>query len=180
VFILAFDLATRSGLAYGPSDGTPKTEAVILKDDESVIWTAHVHGGRWLRDSIKRVEVFGTKVDVIAIEAPLPTGAHRSANAAALATGLVAVFCDNADRLSIPIYFCHTKTVAGHFTGVSVYNDREKKKAATLARAKQLGWLPPDSKDKDKADALAVWSYAAHRWGGRRPQRLEMFGQGAL
>lgn len=178
MYILAFDLATRSGLAYGPSGGTPQSEAVILKDKDSVIWTAHVHGGRWLRDSIERAEVLGDKVGAIAIEAPMPSGAFRSQNAAGLATGLVAVFCDNADRLGIPIYFCHTKTVAGHFTGVSVYNDREKKKEATLARAVQLGWLPPESRDFDKADALAVFSYAAHRYGGRKERSLQMFGGG--
>lgn len=179
MLILAFDLATRSALAWGPSEGTPKSEAVLLKDKESWVWTAHVHGGRWLRDSIERIEAFGDKVSAIAIEAPMPSGGFKSQNAAAIATGLVAVFCDNADRLGIPIYFCHTRTVSGHFTGITSHGNRDRKKAATLAQAISLGWLPADSKDFDKADAIAVWSYAAHKYGKRRPRTLQLFGQGA-
>jgi hypothetical protein len=157
----------------------PHTEAVILKDKDSPIWTAHVHGGLWLQDSIDKFTGAGMRPGCIAIEAPMPGGAFKSQNAAGLATGLVAVFCYVARANELPIYFCHTRTVSGHFTGVTDHGGRDRKKAATLARAKELGWLPHESRDEDKADSLAVWSYAAHRWGGRRPQRLEMFGQGA-
>lgn len=52
--------------------------------------------------------------------------------------------------------------------------DRAATKAMVIARARQLGYLPRDCFDDDRADVAAIFDYASHLWG-RKNTNFEMF-----
>lgn len=178
MLVYGIDAAVRTGLCIGRSDRPGvRTEAVRLKRPDDHYTVAWWNAGFLLRDRFVL-----EKPDLVAIEAPLTPNAHRSADAIILQWGIVAVMTFVCKAYDVRWEFVNSLTVARHFVGCGDWTKanggRKGKKAATLKRAKLLGYLPQDSRDEDVADAIAVFDYAVHRWARPAAVRFAMFADG--
>jgi hypothetical protein len=151
--ILALDLATTSGWAYGPPGATPTSGSIRFASAgasheaifaSAVEWTTQVCDSR--------------RPDVIVWEAPLATSFKRgstNASTTALLYGLPAV-------VGTAAYCCgyynllkaDTRAVRLHFIGKNPR--RIIAKRMVIEQCKAMGWSP---KDDNEADALATWHY---------------------
>jgi hypothetical protein len=72
--------------------------------------------------------------------------------------------CETIDAVcwekKIPCYEVGTSEVCLFFTGQGSWGGRDKKKAATVARARLYGW---NVANDDEADACAIWCAAENR-----------------
>ena len=66
--------------------------------------------------------------------------------------------------------------VRQHFTGERSHGGRDEAKRATIARCRQLGYVPLDETDDNRCDALALWDWASARIGRKAPKVLTLFG----
>lgn len=152
--ILAFDLATKTGIAFGEVGGKPKAGSVSLGATEDERYA-------------KAISLCGNLIerytpDLIAIEAPV-----GGANASAFLIGIIACVRGEAKRKGTRTVLYFPSTVRKHFLGKALTardfpskNHAAAKKAikgAVMARCHLLGW---DVKDGDAGDAAALWDYA--------------------
>ena len=158
--ILALDVATKTGAAYGPSDGTPTSWTWKLKTPDDTPTRAARRLGIELRDFLT-----ASTVDLIVVEAPIAPGAitNTNANTIRLLHGLSMVVHGIAGPYGIRCEEANVQTVRKRFLGVARPADP---KAAVLAQCKSLCWLDSDCRDDNRADALALWSFAASQYGG--------------
>lgn len=153
--VLAFDLATKTGIAYGESGGKPKAGSVGLGANEDQRYA-------------KAISLCGNLIerfqpDLVAVEAPV-----GGANASAFLIGLIACVKGEATRRGIRVVSYYPATIRKHFLGKALTaRDFPSKnataakkaiKASVMARCHLLGW---DVKDGDAADAAALWDYAS-------------------
>lgn len=154
--ILAVDLATRTGAAFGPPSGKPVTWPVDFSK-------AREHGARLaqvLRWTRKMVE--DLQPDLIAYEAPI--GGKDTGH---LLVGMAAVLHATAHDLGVRVVDYHSATVRKHFIGKAMtardfpaLSHAAAKKAIkhkVADRCRLLGW---EVQDLDCADAAALWDYA--------------------
>jgi hypothetical protein len=117
--------------------------------------------------------------DLLVKEKPLSLGAFASVNSSGanvrLTYGLHACVEAMCSRYRIRWHEESTDTVRKHFTGKSRYPSRDEAKAAVVARCHLLGYLPRDCHDDDRADACAIFDWAASQH--RRPEALHLFGE---
>ena len=93
-----------------------------------------------------------------------------------LAHGAAAAMCGlYGVRVETP----HVQTWRRHYTGAASGGDRESSKAMVLRRAKQLGHLPRECQDDNRADAVGIFDFAAATYARRAPAALVMFGGAA-
>lgn len=158
--ILALDVATKTGAAYGPADGIPTSWSWKLKTPDDIPTKAARQLGIELRDFLG-----SSKVELIVIEAPIAPGAlsHTNGNTIRLLHGLSMVVHGIAGPYGIRCIEANVQTVRKHFLGAA---RPENPKAHVLQRCKALGWLDVDCKDDNRADALSLWSFAAAQHGG--------------
>jgi len=156
--ILACDLATTLGWAFGNLGGAP-------------IWGHHRNGGRagasvgaklddyanWLERQIATL-----KPDSIWLETPF-VGRDVNASTVLLLYGLAAFTAREAWRRDITLHRVTTHEVTKFFLG-SAGRRRVDKKAATIARCLELGWRVESD---DEADALALFCLAEARLAPR-------------
>jgi len=151
--ILALDIATRTGWAYGKPGELPLSGSERLAPAGSSNGAVGRGLLRWLTDF--------TKVNAVAalyIEAPMNPqimGGKTTFGTARMLIGL----CFLAETVAEArgIYFireANVQDVRKHFLGKARPKD---KKREVMARCKALGW---DHTDDNEADALALWAYA--------------------
>ena len=152
--ILAFDLATNTGVAFGGTSGVPIAMTYVLGD------AGAKHGARFTellivtRKLIKQFEP-----DVIVIEEAIAGGAVGDKNRVRLAMGLRAIVLSAAFVANITTHELPVSTIRKHFIGQGNLPG-EKAKQATVSRCERLGW---PVRNDNEADALAAWDYARCR-----------------
>lgn len=146
--VVAFDTATRTGVAYGSAGDKPRAFSVDLSvQDER-------GKAPWPRRFSRLIRLTGKMIDdhwpeLIVVEA-FVGGPKANTDLA----GLVACVLGEADRRGIRVASYYPATVRKHFIGMG---KADKIKSAVMARCHLLGW-PSD--DADACDALALWDYA--------------------
>jgi hypothetical protein len=173
--IFALDLAIRTGFAVGLVGERPHSISVALKRPDEPRAVALGNLVAWL-DSAWRKE----KPALVVKEAPLSLQAYRNLGNSEdrvkmdyALHGIVEAMCN---RFGITCEQWHVASVRKHFIGRSMLGDRAATKAAVVQRARVLGYIPRDCTDDNRADALALWDFAAARHGRRDP-KLVLFGE---
>ena len=168
--ILSIDLGVRMGFAAGKPGAAPRSWTVVLKkdgDQPDVAFSNLIFElGKILREYKPQVLL---KEAAFSYRAMIESG---SSDAKVRVTyGLHAIVEGMARRFGVVVVEKHRATVLKHFTGHGRYQSREAGKMACQTRAHQLGWMPREVKDWDRADALAGWDWASTHLG-RRPAGL--------
>lgn len=153
MMILAFDLATNTGVAYGRPGERPTMESINLGVSQGQRFAQAVLMTRRLCRSVKP--------DFIVVEAPMAAGGGGVAARAELAMGIRGCVIGMAFLESISVSQYAASTVRKHFIGHGRMARKEAKRA-TLMRCKQLGWNPLND---DEADAAALWDLACAKRG---------------
>ena len=157
--VLAVDLATKTGAAFGPLRSKPTTWAVDFsrfKDHDMRL--AQVL--RWVRHMHETLHP-----GLIAVEAPI-----GGSDASQLLIGMAACVRAQAADLGIRSVFYASSSVRKHFIGKALtardfpgLNHAKAKlaiKGRVLERCRLLGW---EVAGLDEADAGALWDYACSR-----------------
>lgn len=171
--ILALDIAKVTGFAIGPAGTITRSGSVKLDrlNEGPAQMTFNL-----LAFLVDDLFVFGAP-DLVAIEAALNPAAHKSANSVPYAFGGAYVASAISRRYGCRVEFINNDKVRKHFIGTARTGDRDKTKAAVIQRCIQLGYLPRDSRDDDRADACAIHDFASATFGRVRPSELMMFGE---
>lgn len=153
--ILAFDLATMTGVCFGRAGHRPRAWSVDLGK------VSHEERfSRCIRMTGRYCRMY--EPDVVAVEAPV-----GGKDASALLIGYVACVKGEAHRNGAKVVEYFPATVRKHFLGKALtahdFPGKTKAaakgaiKAAVMARCHLLGW---EVETGDAADAAALWSYA--------------------
>ena len=174
--ILALDIATRAGFAIGRPGAIPRSGTLVLKRPGEPREVAYSNFLFWLWDRLST-----ERPALIVKEAPFHLGAFaKKSNSEAnvvLSYGLHAIVEGIAHRHSIRCENVPANTVRKHFIGRADLGKRVKTKQGVISRCHLLGLMPEDCKDDNRADALAVFDYAAATFGRVIPGELMMFGE---
>lgn len=151
--ILALDIATRTGFAFGRPGELPRSGSIRLAPPGSSNGAIGRGMMRWLADFLKV-----SQPDVIYYEVPLDPrhmGRKTTFKTARILLGLPFLVETISEARGVyKLREAGVQDVRKHFCG----NARPKdKKQAVLARCRQLGWQPEDD---NAADALALWDFA--------------------
>lgn len=159
--VMAFDIATRCGVAFGTAGGTPRATAVDL--------------GKGFSDAERFAKVIGAtrrllerfEPDLVAFEEAVggPKTSHFLVGIAACFQGQAAAMGYRPRPVPIATvrkHFLGKHLTAQHFPGLSKGRARLAIKRQVVARCTALGW---EVKDDDEADACAIWDYACATWG---------------
>jgi hypothetical protein len=152
--IVALDLATRTGFAFGPPGAERPTSGSVRFASPGASHEAIFAGAlSWATDQFRDL-----RPAVIVWEAPLPASFKRgstNADTTTLLFGLPAIVGAVAHLLAIyDVRKAKASDVRHHFIGCNPR--RERAKALTISQCRRLGWAPSDD---NEADALAIWSY---------------------
>ncbi len=164
MLILALDLGTRTGFAFGEAGRIPASSSVTLKKPSEEHEVAARNLARFLRD-----HTAGRRPDLIAVEHYLPPSAQQHdapVISSLLLAGALQAFAGSHDvRVEAP----HPGTVRKHFLGRANLGDRKLTNAAVVSRALALRYLPPGCADWDRANACAVFDFACAQYARRLP-----------
>ena len=158
--VLAFDLATVTGVACGRPCEAPQAWSFRLTGDHAARF------GELLRVTNRLIKE--RQPQHVVIEAPF-VGPHP--NVAKLLYGLRAIVYATATLHSIPVEERKVAEIRKHFLGHGG-GKRANAKALVMERCRLLGW--PVRSD-DEADAIALWSMRASEIDpehGRQTMRL--------
>jgi RNase H-fold protein (predicted Holliday junction resolvase) len=168
--IIALDLGQRCGFAIGESGTIPRSGAVFFKrkDEDRSIALANLIS--WLGGKIEE-----KRPDLIVVERPMPLAAYANRNNSEARVkmdyglhGIVEALCV---RYALrPPQAGAYETIRKHFIGVGRVGTREETKAAVVARAKLLKYMPANSEDNDRADACAIFDWASATFAGRHTE----------
>lgn len=154
--ILAFDIATSTGVAYGSAGGTPRSTTVRLRDAAS--------GPDRFAKMIEatRKLVGDLRPDLVVYEAPI-----GGATADPMPAMLAACCAGQARSMGVRVEGCSLASIRKHFLGKNLTSRdfpgltkpqaRTAIKRAVIGRCLSLGW---DVETDDEADACALWDYA--------------------
>lgn len=171
--IVALDIATQTGVAYGRHDAAPTCYSVDLGKGRS----EDARLSQVL--SLTHQLIVDHKPDLVIVEAAI-----GGKNASAFLTGLVYCVRGCCFNRGVPVEQVAPATVRKHFIGKAYTSrdfpglSRDKAKIAikelVLARCKQFRWDVPDL---DAADAAACWEYgcATHVRGYQSKPSGELF-----
>lgn len=151
--ILALDVATRTGWAFGRPGELPLSGSVRLAPPGSSNGTIGRGLLRWMTDFLTV-----NQVDALYYEVPIDPrhmGAKTTFATARILLGLPFLVETIAEARGL-FYLreARVQDVRKHFVGEARPKDR---KGAVMARCRQLGWKPQDD---NAGDALALWSFA--------------------
>lgn len=160
-YILALDLATRTGWARGRVNELPWSGSVGFgidangeKRTDAAVFGAAVD---WIMAQFEQGEPLP---DLLIIEDMLSPLAMKNATSRAVRdrlAGLHGIMKGMASRYGVgEIAIASVGDVRAHFIGDRSLQ-RDAAKRAVMERCKMLGW---ECKDDNAADALAVWSFA--------------------
>ena len=177
--LIALDLGTRMGFACGKAGhGAPRSGAMILKAAKEPRGRAFGNLIAWL-DKIIPAE----RPALIVKEAALHLGAFKQLGNAAFTVeftyklhGVVEGMCD---RYGVECRDVNDGTVRKHFIGRARMGTRALTKQAVVQRAKSLKLIPADCADDNRADAVALFDYAAHTFARASGGELVLFGDAA-
>lgn len=183
--ILALDLATKTGFAIGEPGRISRSASARLKKPDEPLWVAGQNIGFLLRDMFVLRSEMPT---LIVVEAPLPPGAEKGAAAAVLAWGLLFVVQFMGALFEVPVRHVNVGKVREFYTGKFRWDappgypggkaaGRNYNKFKVKERAKQLGHIPFDCEDDNRADACALHYYASVKFCGFRETELTLFGE---
>jgi hypothetical protein len=152
--VLAFDLATKTGIAFGRVGGKPSTASVYLGKNDAERWA-------------KAISYCASMIESVSPDLVIVESAVGGAKASAFLIGLVACVTGEATRRGVPVKSYFPATVRKHFLGKALTARDFPSKSTTAARAavkaavvnkcRQLGW---DVQDDNAADAAALWDFA--------------------
>lgn len=146
--ILAFDLATTTGVAYG----SPGSKPVLMT--ESLAVSNKMQGAKFLQ-AFKMTQRLITehRPRVIAIEAALAQGGGGSANRVQVTMGIRACVHACAFSMRVPVFEFAVQTVRKHFIlNGKLAGDEAKRKV--FMECLKRGWEPASDHE---SDAAAVW-----------------------
>lgn len=177
-FIWAMDVGIHFGFAFGDVGQLPTSGVVRLKRAEE---HASVAGSNLIHHL--NMHWGNRKPDLVCKEAPLALQAFanlgNAATTVAVTFGLHAIIEAMCRRFAIPFENVHVATIRKHFCGRGKWGTREQAKRATVQRCHLLKLMPMDCHDDNRADACAVFDYAAQTFGRQRPNSLHLFGESA-
>lgn len=179
--LLAVDAATTSGFALGAAGVVPRSWSQRLKGVDDDPERAFKKMGISLRDLFS-VE----KPDLVVIEAPMSMGGmvaldeqsprgfkfKSSPETIYLLTGLVAVVFGICGPYGIPCRKAHVQAVRKHVVGKARPSDPKR---AVLERCWQIGYLPRDVRDDNRADAVALHIWASDTLCKPATRELHLF-----
>lgn len=160
--VMAFDIATQTGVAFGPAGGTPRAVSVDL--------------GKGLPEAqrfsrmIRMADKFLTmhEPEVVVYEAAI-----GGQNSSQYLIGLVACLRAAAANHGLdakPVYlagvrkhFIGKNLTKKDFPGLSAHAAKRETKRVVMSRCRALGW---DVEDDNEADAMAAWDYACATMAG--------------
>lgn len=164
--ILALDLGTRCGFAYGEPGDPPTSGAVLLKKKSE---PADVVFGNFI--AFLQTTIEAVSPSMVVKEAPFSLQAFKergnSEAGVLMAFGMHAITRGMCQRYSIACEQVYAASVRKHLLGKSRIGTRDGTKEAVVERCKLLGILPADSNDADRADALATHDWACATFGQR-------------
>ena len=149
------DLATQTGLAFGPARAVPQ------------VWTVNLGAGKAEAEKFGRAMrmtracVERYRPEEIVIEA-----AVGGPKASSFLHGLVACVRGEAWQHGVPVTMYHQQSIRKHFLGGnpskrqfagSASQQSKQLKALVVNRCRSLGW---PVEDDNQADACALWDYA--------------------
>jgi hypothetical protein len=173
--IFALDLGARTGYAVGAAGaGIPRSGTVILKKPNEPRAVALGNMIAWLNERWSR-----ERPALVIKEAPFSLQAfrdHANAEATVLMTyGLHGIVEAMACRFGLECRDAHAATIRKHFLGRARMGSRAEMKAAVIQRCHVLGYFPKECRDDNRADACALFDYAA----ATVPSKLYLFGEQA-
>lgn len=176
--IFTLDLGQRCGYAVGAAGDVPRSGAKILKAKTEPRCIALGNLVAWLNEEWSR-----EKPALVVKEAPLPLQAFRdrgnSEAGVLMAYGLHGIVEAMSVRFGVRLEQAHPSTVRKHFIGKGRMGARRDTKRAVVRRAQLLGFMPKTSADEDRADAIALWDWAAAHFGHRSGGALHLFNEAA-
>jgi hypothetical protein len=150
--ILALDLASTSGWAYGEPGSVPTHGVIRFAAVGSSHEAIFANAANWMREMCMR------PIDTICWEAPLPTSfkpGYTNIETTTILFGLPAVIGAVAYNVGIyDIRKAGARDVRRHFLGCNP--QRKTAKKMVIRQCKKLGWHVTDD---NEADALATWHY---------------------
>ena len=150
--LLALDLATTTGWAFGEPGGRPSSGSERLARAGSSV---EVIGGALLKWSFNFIQA--QQPDAIVWEAPLKLP-HDTVDHLEINLGLPAIVGAVGNRLGVTMFRkASVQQVRLFFIGTANAK-RDQAKELTMRRCRHFGFTPVDD---NEADALAVWHYQA-------------------
>lgn len=173
--IIGLDIATVTGIAYGPAGSVPSSYSVRLKDGDEANAVAQMNLFRELEKRFREsLPVLVAKERALHLAAVAKLG--NSAASIELTTKLHGVVETICGLFEVPLIDAPDSTIRKHFIGRANAGSRPETKAAVVERCKLLGYLPEKSRDHDRADALATWDWASATYFGK-PSKLRLFAE---
>lgn len=172
MLLMGIDPATCLGFAIGEAGAVPRSGSVRLKRPREERDVAPFNALCFLRDTWTL-----EKPDLVCVEHFLSPAAQKSADAVILQIEVYGVIVALCRAYQIRYEAPQRSTVLKHFIGRANMGERAATKRAVLQRAKTLGYLPLDCADDDRADACALFDYAAATYARAAPRKLVMFGE---
>lgn len=149
--ILALDLATATGVAFGHAEADPQTMTEILGEPGAA------HPARF-SNALNMMNILIRKVrpQYVVIEKPIAAGPIGGEARAQLALGLRGCVMGVCKMRNVPVREYPISTVRKHFIGRGDLGGQAAKQAV-LNRCRNLGW---NVRNDNEGDACAVWDYA--------------------
>ncbi|QOZ25311.1 hypothetical protein [Bradyrhizobium sp. CCBAU 51753] len=168
--ILALDVASKTGVAFGRPGEVPRLETVDFRGNDEL---PNFYG--------RAVEWMATRLrddppDMVVIERAVPpSGAQGFTNhdTTMITIGMFGIFAGITACKGVRLEFASINTWRKHFLGTAKLKRAEAKKAA-IDRCRLLGW---DAEDDNQADAAGIWDWAGQTFMGRTPDVLHLFGE---
>lgn len=151
MIVLAFDLATKCGVALGPSSGNPTAWTETLGEQ------GEPHSYRFSQVmELTNHLIRKHKPNLIAIEQPIASGPKGGQARGFLAMGLRGCVLGTARLRGVRVCEFPVQTLRKHFIGHGNM-PTDKAKRMTIDRCRSMGWVVEDD---NAADACAVWDLA--------------------
>lgn len=177
MLVLALDLATHCGVAFGDSrQGRPAMVERWNLNRTKPLGMSDIHRGPGVLAMRLRLLFRDHGIpDFAAIEQMMSPAAQPS-DAVVMSQGLLhgaAKACMGV--WGIDFRTPHCSTVRKHYCGRASAGNRPETKAMVVRRAQQLGHIAKDESNDDKADACALWDWAVHAHLRTTPGNFQLF-----
>lgn len=172
--ILALDVATKTGVAFGRPGEVPRLETIDFrhgKNDE-LTWI-YGRATLWMATKLR-----DDPPDLVVIEKPVPPSAafgHTNHDTSMITIGMFGIFCGIVHCKSIRLEIAPISTWRKCFLGKGNYPGNVAKQMC-VDRCKLLGW---DAPDHNAAEAAGILEWAGQTFMGRIPETLHLFGERA-
>lgn len=176
--VYTLDLAAQTGWAKGSAGSLPLSGSVMLRRAGQPPGVAFGNLIAFLAEEwAEERPVLVVKEALLPLQAFLKLGnADATVRFQDGLHGIVAGLCH---RFGIECMNVADSTARKHFVGKGRMGTRAETKAAVVQRCHSLGYMPRESHDDNRADALATWDWACTTHMRAPPRELHMFGEGA-